>query len=296
MSKNKGGIGTVGSNIGGQAIIEGVLMRTKDRVAIAIRKPNQKIKIKKLKIRSFQNKFFKLPLIRGIIALIETLIIGIKALNYSANENLEETEKKKQEKISPIYFIITALFSLILALVIFKFIPLLITQALTTKTLIKNKILFNIIEGLLKIIILFVYILIISRMKDIQRIFQYHGAEHKVVNCYENKLPLTLQNIKKFSTIHTRCGTSFIILVLIVSIIIYSFLPNDITFIQKLTYRILLLPLIAAISYEIIKIKKSNFLIRILTYPGTLLQKLTTKEPDEKQIEIAVKALNALKD
>ena len=294
MTKNKGGIGTVGSNIGGQAVIEGVLMRTKDKAAIAIRKPNQKIKIKKLEIKSFQNKFFKLPLIRGIIALIETLILGIKALNYSANENLEEPEKK-QEKISPIYFIITAIFSLILALVIFKFIPLLITQALTNKTLIKNKILFNIIEGLLKIIILFAYILIISRMKDIQRIFQYHGAEHKVVNCYENKLPLTLQNIKKFSTIHTRCGTSFIILVLIVSIIIYSFLPNDITFIQKLTYRILLLPLIAAISYEIIKIKRSNFLIRILTYPGTLLQKLTTKEPDEKQIEIAVKALNALK-
>src|SRR3989344_7512414 len=295
MTKNKGGIGTVGSNIGGQAVIEGVLMRTKDKAAIAIRKPNQKIKIKKLEIKSFQNKFFKLPLIRGIIALIETLILGIKALNYSANENLEEPEKK-QEKISPIYFIITAIFSLILALVIFKFIPLLITQALTNKTLIKNKILFNIIEGLLKIIILFVYILIISRMKDIQRIFQYHGAEHKVVNCYENKLPLTLQNIKKFSTIHTRCGTSFIILVLIVSIIIYSFLPSDVTFIKKLTYRILLLPLIAAISYEIIKIKKSNFLIKILTYPGTLLQKLTTKEPDEKQIEIAVKALNALKE
>ena len=295
MTKNKGSIRTVGSNIGGQAVIEGVLMRTKDKAAIAIRKPNQKIKIKKLEIKSFQNKFFKLPLIRGIIALIETLILGIKALNYSANENLEEPEKK-QEKISPIYFIITAIFSLILALVIFKFIPLLITQALTNKTLIKNKILFNIIEGLLKIIILFAYILIISRMKDIQRIFQYHGAEHKVVNCYENKLPLTLQNIKKFSTIHTRCGTSFIILVLIVSIIIYSFLPNDITFIQKLTYRILLLPLIAAISYEIIKIKRSNFLIRILTYPGTLLQKLTTKEPDEKQIEIAVKALNALKE
>lgn len=295
MTKNKGSIRTVGSNIGGQAVIEGVLMRTKDKAAIAIRKPNQKIKIKKLEIKSFQNKFFKLPLIRGIIALIETLILGIKALNYSANENLEEPEKK-QEKISPIYFIITAIFSLILALVIFKFIPLLITQALTNKTLIKNKILFNIIEGLLKIIILFAYILIISRMKDIQRIFQYHGAEHKVVNCYENKLPLTLQNIKKFSTIHTRCGTSFIILVLIVSIIIYSFLPNDITFIQKLTYRILLLPLIAAISYEIIKIKRSNFLIRILTYPGTLLQKLTTKEPDEKQIEVAVKALNALKD
>jgi len=295
MTKNKGGIGTVGSNIGGQAVIEGVLMRTKDKAAIAIRKPNQKIKIKKLEIKSFQNKFFKLPLIRGIIALIETLILGIKALNYSANENLEEPEKK-QEKISPIYFIITAIFSLILALVIFKFIPLLITQALTNKTLIKNKILFNIIEGLLKIIILFAYILIISRMKDIQRIFQYHGAEHKVVNCYENKLPLTLQNIKKFSTIHTRCGTSFIILVLIVSIIIYSFLPSDVTFIKKLTYRILLLPLIAAISYEIIKIKKSNFLIEILTYPGTLLQKLTTKEPDEKQIEIAVKALNALKE
>ena len=282
--------------IGGQAVIEGVLMRTKDRVAIAIRKPNQKIKIKKLKIKPFQNKFFKLPLIRGIIALIETLIIGIKALNYSANENLEETEKKKQEKISPIYFIITAIFSLILALAIFKFIPLLITQALTNKTLIKNKILFNIIEGLLKIIILFVYILTISRMKDIQRIFQYHGAEHKVVNCYENKLPLTPQNIKKFSTIHKRCGTSFIILVLIVSIIIYSFLPNDITFIQKLTYRILLLPLIAAISYEIIKIKRHNFLTKLLIYPGTLLQKLTTKEPDEKQMEVAVKALNALKE
>jgi len=283
-------------NIGGQAVIEGVLMRTKDKIAIAIRKPNQKIKIKKLKIKSFQNKFFKLPLIRGIITLIETLIIGIKALNYSANENLQESKKKKREKISPIYFIISVLFALTIGLAIFKFIPLLITQTLNNKELINNKILFNIVEGLLKITFVFLYVLMISRMKDIQRIFQYHGAEHKVVNCYENKKSLTIENIKKFSTIHNRCGTSFIFLVIIISIIIYSFLPNNINFTQKLIYRILLLPLIAAISYEIIKIKQHNFLIKILTYPGRLLQKLTTKEPDEKQIEVAVKALKTLEE
>ena len=181
---------------------------------------------------------------------------------------------------------------------IFKFIPLSITQIISNKKeIFQNRYLFNLTEGLVKIIILIIYITLIGLMKDVKTLFQYHGAEHKAVYCYEKNLPLTIKNVKKFVTLHPRCGTAFLLIVILTSIFVYIFLPTDINFFLKLTYRILLLPIIAGIAYEIIKISAKNInnpIFKILTSPGLLLQKLTTKEPDNKQIEVAITALKNL--
>lgn len=272
--------------IGGQAVIEGVLMRNKNIISIAIRK-NKKIILKKQKLRS---KASKTPFLRGIINLASTLYIGTKALNYSANMQLG-----KKEKGNIFITMISLIIAIIFALILFKFIPLLLAQ-LSLNKLNLSYITFNILDGLIKLIILLLYIIIISQLKDIRRVFQYHGAEHKAVNCYEAKKQLTLKNIKKFSTIHKRCGTTFIILVILISIIIYIFIPKTYSFSLKLLLRIILLPIIAAVSYEILKIsaRYNNIITRTITYPGLLIQKLTTKEPDNKQIEVAIKALKAV--
>ncbi len=283
-------------NIGGQAVIEGVMFKSKNFLTISTINKD-KITTKKEKKNSLTNKkLFNLPLIRGIIIFIETLIIGIKTLNYSANQTLEE--ENKNEKISTFQILLTILLAFGLAILIFKFIPLTITQFTANKINIQtNTVSFNLIEGLLKVIMLILYILIISRMKDVKRVFQYHGAEHKAVNCYENNLPLEMENVKKFSTLHPRCGTSFILFALILSIIAYSFIPKDVNFLYNLLYRILLLPLIIAIAYELIKLSSKKYKIpflRILIIPGLLLQKLTTKEPDEKQLKVSITALQEL--
>lgn len=287
--------------LGGQAVINGVLMRSKTHYTVSVRKPNNKIKTIKRKINSLSKyKFFTLPFIRGVTTLIEMLVIGTKALNFSAEESLEEKEKpsKKQTKFPIFYLIITLLFSIALALFIFKFIPLSITQFISNKKeIFQNRYLFNLTEGVLKILILIIYITLIGLMKDVKTLFQYHGAEHKAVYCYEKNLPLTTKNVKKFSTLHPRCGTAFLLIVIVTSIIVYIFLPTNINFFLKLTYRILLLPIIAGIAYEIIKLSSKNInnvISKILIAPGLLLQKLTTKEPDNKQIEVAITALKKL--
>ena len=281
--------------IGGQAVIEGVLMKNGNNVATAVRDPKNTIQIKKETFHSLtkKHKLFNLPFIRGIIVLIETTILGIKALNYSSNISLEENNTK--EKQSTLSIILTILFSLVLALFIFKFIPLMTAQAATHfSDKFNNLFLFNIFEGLIKIIILIIYILLISMLPDIKRVFEYHGAEHKVVNAYEHN---DLENAKAYSRIHLRCGTSFIILILLFSIIVYMFIPMDIGLGYKYLIRILLLPVIAGIGYEIIKQSpkfENNFLFKIIIYPGLLVQKLTTREPDDKQLEVAKTALTSV--
>lgn len=279
-------------NLGGQAIIEGVMIRNEDVVATAVRNPEGEIVTKKEKINSFAKKFRKAYFIRGVVNLVESLIIGIKTLNYSANIAAgQKTEKEKP--ISTGYMAITLIIALAFALFLFKFIPLTIAQYFSSHVS-ENNYLFNIVDGLVKIAIFIGYVLFISRMKDVKRVFQYHGAEHKAVNCYEAKEKVNLENCKKYSTIHLRCGTSFVITVLAISIVVYIFIPKELSFSSKLFWRIMLLPVIAGISYEILKIgskyEKSIF-SKILTSPGRLIQKITTKEPDEKQLEVAITAL-----
>ena len=269
--------------IGGQALIEGVLMRNKEKICIAVRK-DKKIIVKKEKIKFKESK---IPFFRGITNLISTMYVGMKALNYSASIQIG-----KKEKENKVMSVITILIAVIFALFLFKFLPLLLTQLIDNKLNLSSAS-FNITDGIIKLVILVSYIYIISRMKDIKRVFQYHGAEHKAVNCYESKKSLTINNVKKFSTTHKRCGTTFIIFVIFTSIIVYVFIPKGYSFLLKLSLRILLLPLIASMSYELLKLsaKYDNIITKTITSPGLLIQKLTTNEPDNKQIEVAIKSL-----
>src|SRR3989338_8789567 len=235
--------------IGGQAVIEGVLMKNGSKVAIAVRTPEGKITIKKESHTSLTKKYkrLNLPFIRGPIILLETTILGIRALNHSANMALEG---EKEEKLGAGTLICTIIFSLIFALALFKLFPLGVAQILSNfYPTLENRYLFNLIEGGVKISLLIGYLFLISLMPDVRRTFQYHGAEHKVVNAYEKN---DLKNAKKYSRIHLRCGTSFILFVLAFSIIVYLFLPIDISFLNKYLLRLLLLPLIAGIGYEVI--------------------------------------------
>ena len=280
--------------IGGQAVIEGVMMRTKDKYAVAVRHPSGKIVIKKQKHISLTKKHRLLgfPFIRGIIILVETMILGFKALTFSANQGLHD----KKEEIGTLELIITFIISIIFALVLFKFIPLMVA------TLLKNKLagsnfLFNLIDGLSKFTILILYILAISLIKDVKRLFKYHGAEHKTVYCYEGNKKLTVKNVKKESKAHPRCGTTFILIVLFLSILFYLLIPFETSFWLKLLIRILFLPLIAGISYEWIKLSSKHpkkLHSKILIAPGLLVQSLTTREPNDKQIEVAIKALKGV--
>ncbi|MBI2671778.1 DUF1385 domain-containing protein [Candidatus Woesearchaeota archaeon] len=269
--------------IGGQALIEGVLMRNKNLIGIAVRKPDGKIKTKTEKL-NFLNRLKKIIFIRGIIVLVETLYVGTKALIYSANEAGNE----KEEKINKKEVFLSLFLSVIFALGFFVFLPLYLT-----KLIVSSGILFNIIDGFIRIFIFVLYIIIISFMKDIKRVFQYHGAEHMAVHCYENKDKLNIENCRKYSTVHPRCGTNFLFIVLILSILIFSLITSR-SFLIKIFSRIVLIPVIASVSYEFLKLGakfKNNLFLRILTKPGLLLQKVTTRNPEKDQIEVAISAL-----
>ena len=268
--------------IGGQALIEGVLMRNKNLIGIAVRKSNGKIKTKKQEVSLF-SKYRKIPFVRGIFVLIETLYVGTKALIYSANEAADEDEKiSKKEVFFSIFF------SMLFAAGFFILLPLYLTRLFVA-----TGILFNVIDGLMRVSLFVLYIIGISFMKDIKRVFQYHGAEHMAVHCYEHKKELNVKNCRKYSTIHVRCGTNFLFIVLILSIIVFSFIVTE-NFFIKILSRLLLIPVIASISYEFLKLSakfENFFLIKILTKPGLLLQKITTRKPEGKQIEVAIAAL-----
>ena len=280
--------------IGGQAVMEGVMIKTKKNLVIAVRKPNRKITVKKQKLKPLSEKikFFGWPFIRGIVELIEILVIGVKALSYSANESID----KKEEKITSKELMITLLIAFGFAFLLFKFLPLLITKFIFSKGAISSsRIIFNLVDGLLRISMFILYILIISGMKDVKRLFQYHGAEHKAVNCFEAGKKLTHENIKKYSTLHPRCGTSFIFIVLFVAILVFSIVKIDINFWLLLLLRIPLILPIAGISYEILKLSdrfKTNAIFNSLSKPGLWLQRITTRQPTKKQIEVAIAAVN----
>lgn len=281
--------------VGGQAVIEGVLMKNDDKIAIAVRKPNNKITVKKEKWRSSSKKlkFLGWPFIRGSVNLIEMMILGLKALNYSTNESMDEEE----ENISGKSMAITMVFALLIALAVFKLLPLTVTRLLYNNQIVNNAVFFNLIDGLIRITLFILYILAISLMSDVKRLFQYHGAEHKTVHCYEAGKPITVKNVKKFTTLHPRCGTSFLFIVLIIAIIVFSVVRIDLPFWLLFFYRIPLILPIAGIAYEILKITarfKENIFMKILITPGLWIQKITTREPDNKQIEVAIAAFKAV--
>ena len=275
--------------IGGQALIEGVLMRSPDKYAMAVRLPNKKIKVKKKNYKSLikKHKILNLPFIRGIIMLFEMLVLGMKALTWSADQ-----QEDHDEKITTWQLTLSILFAFTVTIVLFILFPLWVTKLVVSS----KGFLFNVIDGIVRVIIFIGYILVISLMKDIQRVFQYHGAEHMAIHCLEAKKKLTPNNVKKFTTLHPRCGTSFIIFVLVVSIIVFSLVISESWWV-KFAARIILLPVIAGISYELLKISAKyhkNPFWKILIYPGLFIQKITTKKPTKSQIEVAIASLKAV--
>jgi len=278
--------------VGGQAVIEGVMFRNKEKLATAVRTPKGKIIIKQSKEPSL-TRFPVLgwPFIRGIVALFETLIIGMKSLLWSANMSTDQ-----EEELGTATIMFTVLFSVAVALFLFKLIPLGIAQ-LSQFVVGESKTIFVIIEGVVKLGIFLGYVWLIGKQKEIARTFQYHGAEHKTINCYEKKIPITLKNVLKQPTYHPRCGTSFIIFVLLLSIIVYSFLPIYNNFLITLAVRLLFLPVIASIAYEFIRLAgkyADNPYMKFLGLPGKFVQKLTTAEPNKKQVEVAIRSLKCV--
>ncbi len=290
-------------SVGGQALIEGVMMQSKDKRAMAVRKSDGEIVIKKNKIKSWINEknIDKVPFIRGSFILIETMIEGVKSLNFSSDFLLDEEydafdrfmKKIFKDKANDVAIWFSIILSLILSLGLFILVPTFIGGVFSN--IIKNNILLNLVEGLARISILFLYIVLVSKNKDIERVFQYHGAEHKSIYCYENDLELTVENARKFGRLHPRCGTNFLFIVMFTSIILFSFFgwPNPIV---RIIIRIVFVPIVAGISYEIIKFlgKYNNKFTKIVAYPGMMLQKFTTKEPDDEQLEVALEALKAV--
>ena len=290
--------------VGGQAVIEGVMMQANNYRAIAVRKPNGEIEVKKEKIKSWvkDKKIDKIPFLRGAFVLVDTMISGINSLNYSSEFYLEEEEEdaidrflKKifKEKANEAIIITSLIIALLLSVGIFVLIPTFI-GGLFSK-IIDNHIVLNLIEGVIRIAILIAYMVLVSFNSDIKRVFEYHGAEHKSIYCYENDLELTVENARKFGRLHPRCGTNFLFIVMFISIILFAFFgwPNPLL---RVLIRIVCIPIVAGISYEIIKFlgKYNNILSKIVAYPGMMMQKITTKEPDDAQLEVAIAALKAV--
>ena len=270
--------------IGGQAVIEGVMMRDKEKFSVAVRLPTGKIKVKKEKSSSLP-KFFQLPFLRGAVGLLYMLVDGIKALIWSSNQQLGKEEKLTFKEI-----IGTIALSLFFAILLFIVVPFFTAQFFQTEG-----VWFNILDGLFRVVLFLAYLGIISRMKDMKILFQYHGAEHKTIYCYEAGKKVTLENVKKFPRQHHRCGTSFLFLVLIISIVVFSFITG--AWWVKLGGRIILIPVIAGIGYELIELGDRfyrNPVVKALIAPGIWLQEITTKEPTNKQVEVAMKALEGV--
>lgn len=273
-------------NVGGQAVMEGVMMRTPNYVSIAVRKDDGSIKVKTEKIESFSKRMpiFKLFFFRGILALGETMSIGFKALLYSAKESSEEEELTKKDMI------ISVGFAIFLALFLFIGLPLYLTSLIADEGWV-----FNLIDGAIRLVIFFIYILAISMIPDVKSLFQYHGAEHMAVHAYEKGKKLTVPEVSKFSTLHPRCGTSFLLIVMMVSILVFSVITAE-TLVFKLLERIILIPIIAGLSYEILKMGgkfKNNIILFPIILPGLMLQKITTQKPTKGQIEVAIASLQA---
>lgn len=294
------------SNIGGQAVLEGIMMKHGAEYAVAVRKPDGEIFVKKEEYHSIVKwkKLTEIPFVRGVFNFIDSMVLGIRTLTYSASfyedeeeeaKELTEAEALKKEKQEKWLMGGTVVFSVVAAVAIFMVLPYLLTDFLKSK--VSSYTVRTVIEGFVRIGIFIGYVLLISRMKDIQRTFMYHGAEHKCINCIEHGLPLTVENVRGSSRQHKRCGTSFLFLVLFISILLLLLIRVD-SAVMKVVVRILLLPVIAGISYEVLKLagRSDNFLINLVSAPGLAIQKLTTKEPDDDMIEVAIQAVEAVFD
>ncbi len=294
-------------NVGGQAVIEGVMMRSPTSFAIAVRKPNGEIAtlVEPLKMLSERSRLFKLPIIRGVITLISALFLGVRALNFSADMAIEEEEgkdKKEKKEMSSLAMGLTVAFSLGFGILLFFVLPLYLTKLLKAliPTVGSSEFTFNLVDGAIRMSIFVVYIMGISMMKDIKRVFQYHGAEHKSIYAFEAGEELTVENARKYSSLHPRCGTSFLLTVMLVSILVFSFLSHEMPFWKTALSRLIFIPLIAGLSYEFIRYsgkKVSSKGMGLLMAPGLWLQKLTTREPSDDQLEVALVSLKeALKN
>jgi uncharacterized protein YqhQ len=271
---------------GGQAVIEGVMIRSKKHMVTCVRQPNDEIltNVEEIKSVSERHKVLRLPFLRGIVALFETLYMGIKGLYFSANASLEEEE----EKLNPKEIVLAVVVALALAIFLFSVLPFLLTTPLGL-----GGVVFNVAEGVIRLAILLLYLVSISLVGEFKRVFQYHGAEHTAINAYEAGVELNVSNAKEFSRFHPRCGTSFIFIVALISILFFSIMP-DLGFFMKLAYRILLIPVIGAVSYEVLKLSdryKKSKIVKVFLAPGLGLQYLTTRKPDEKMIEVALEAV-----
>jgi len=287
-------------SIGGQAVLEGVMMRSPHAFTVAVRrggKPGAEIALLKETILPIGERFpfLKKAVLRGSVALFEAMVLGVRALNFSANEAMEN-EEGKQEEISPLALAGTMVLALAFALGLFLALPLLLTQLLGTQySAFKGNVLFNLTDGAIRVGLFLGYVSGISFMKDIRRVFEYHGAEHKAIGAYEAGEPLTVENARKYTCIHPRCGTSFLMVVMVLSIMLFSMIPGSWPLWAKAASRLVLLPVVAGLSYEFIKYsakKRGNKIIEALIYPGLLLQRLTTREPSDDQLEVAIRAMD----
>ena len=291
-------------NIGGQAILEGVMMRAPRAMAIAVRRPNGEIVVKREQMPPLSERYpiVKLPILRGAVALFTSLILGIKALNFSANEALEEevdeNGESKKEELTSWALAGTMAVAFGFGIALFFFLPLYLTKLLVP-IIGDHNVIFNLVDGVIRVIVFLIYIWSIARMKDIQRVFQYHGAEHKTIFAFEAGAELTIERVKTFSRLHPRCGTSFLLIVMLVSIGVFSLIPKAWPFVYKALSRVVLLPLIAGISYEFLKWSAKNDqnpLVKLVITPGLALQRLTTREPDDDQLEVAIRSVKEALD
>lgn len=296
------------SGIGGQAVMEGIMMRNNNRYAVAVRKPNQQIEVILADCADENNLqgIRKIPFIRGIFAFVDSLRLGMKTLSLSAEYYVGDEEEETGfdrfmtklfgNKAESIVNAFTILFALILAIGLFFVLPALISHFVLER-FIANQSLIIILEGLVRIIIFILYILVISLSKDIKRTFMYHGAEHKCINCVENGKPLNVKNVMRSSRRHRRCGTSFILFIMMISIVLFFFIRVDSPFL-RLVIRLLMIPVIAGISYEVLRAmgKYDNWFTRAISAPGLWFQSLTTREPDKDMAEVAIKAVEAVFD
>ena len=297
------------SGIGGQAVMEGIMMRNGSEYSVAVRKENGEIEVKKERYKGVGSKckLFRLPFIRGIFSFVDSLVLGMKSLNYSASLFMEDGEeeepgrfekwlqKKFGDKAEKVIMDLTMVISIILAMGIFMVFPTWVSTLM--KPLLGNGIWMALFEGVLRIAIFIAYVGLISLMPDIKRTYMYHGAEHKCINCIEHGLPLTVENVMKSSKEHKRCGTSFLLIVMVISILFFLVIRPE-TLWLRLVSRILLIPVIAGVSFEFLRLagNSDNPVVNLLSKPGLMLQGLTTKEPDEKMAEVAICAVEAVFD
>lgn len=294
------------SGIGGQAVIEGIMMKNKDMYSVAVRKPDGEIEVNLGTYRSIvKNKMLReTPLVRGVVNFVDSLFLGMRTLTFSASFYEEEEEPTKADEVldklfkgnaEKVIMGLTVAFSIVMAVGIFMILPYFLTNFL--RDYVASNSLLAIIEGIVRVGIFVLYITLISRMNDIQRVFMYHGAEHKCINCIENGLELNVENVLKSSKHHKRCGTSFLFIVMVVSIIFFIFI--DVTSpVLRVVIRLLLIPVIAGVSYELIRLagRSESKFVQIISYPGMLMQRLTTKEPDAEMVEVAIAAVEAVFD